>query len=285
MQKNFITFLLSVAVCALVCGCDIAPEEQGTLEAATVSWQGNTEATTLAYVATEPEYDSDVNYMGLMVQYAACGDTDALESAVKARNAKITGQNMDDKLLTVREFLDNFEQYSGFSLDKDYADEMIACCVSGDVEAGREAERRRNLKIAAMGADSERIAFDDLYLLAKVITNEAGCSWLPTEWKIAVGEVLLNRVASVEFPNTLAECVYQEGQYSGVYSSRFQNMTPFEDCVEAAIRLMNGERVLNEPSAVFQSSGRQGSGVCLKLYDELMGYTYICYSSYPELYE
>ncbi len=101
---------------------------------------------------------------------------------------------------------------------------------------------------------------------------------------MAVGEVLLNRAASVEFPDTMEECVYQPGQYAGVMGRRFQLMTPFRDCVEAAVRLLKGERVLNEPSAVFQSGCVQGSGVCRVLYDRTMGITYICYSSYPNLY-
>lgn len=286
MRKIFITFLLVGAVCVFSCGCGTA-DKQGEPRVTTTSWHENIETTMSVYAepSLKPWYDNNVNYMALMVRYAACGDMDALESAVTARNAKIIGQGLGDKLLTVQEFLDNFERYAGFSLETDYMAEMINCCVTGDIETGRRAEVSRNLKLNAMGSNDPRIVFDDLYLLAKVITSEAGCSWLPMDWKMAVGEVLLNRVDSPEFPDTIYECVYQEGQYSGVNSSKFQNMTPFEDCVEAAVRLMSGERVLNEPSAVFQSNGRQGSGVCLELYDEIMGYTYICYSSHPELYD
>lgn len=285
MRKIFITFLLVGAVCVFSCGCGTA-DKQGAPRATTTSWHENVETTMPAYAKpSKPVYDNKVNYMALMVRYAARGDMDALESAVAARNAKIIGQGLDAKLLTVQKFLDNFEQYAGFSLETNYMAKMIDCCVTGDIEMGREAEASRNLKINATGSNDHCIAFDDLYLLSKVITSEAGCSWLPMDWKMAVGEVLLNRVDSPEYPDTIYECVYQKGQYSGVNSSKFQNMTPFEDCVEAAVRLMSGERVLNEPSAVFQSNGRQGSGVCLELYDEPMGYTYICYSSHPELYD
>lgn len=305
MRKNFITFLLTVAVCALVCGCDIAPEKQGTLEAATASWQGNTEATPLAYVATEPEYDSDVNYMGLMVQYAARGDTDALDAAIAARNAKIIDQGLDCEELTLESFLDNYEHYAGFSLDVDYSAQMKQCCLSGDIEAGREAASKRNLKLKALGEldnaeiifddgydiariigmRSAEINFDDLYELSKIITAEAGSSWLSTEWKMMIGEVVLNRVASVEFPNTIYEVIHQKGQYANANTSYFSNLQPFEDCVTAAIRLLNGERLINDESVVFQSGKRQGGGTYLELYDSYYGYTYLCYSSYPELYE
>lgn len=286
MRKFFVALLLAVAVCALSCGCGTA-NEQGGPEGPIAGRCEGVEATALMHVRPlpEPEYDSSVNYMAAMIQYAARGERSALEAAVTARNAKIAGEGLEYEPLTVQEFLDNFEQYAGFSLGKDYLDEMITCCVAGDIEAGRATEISRNLKMDAMGSDEVRIAFDELYLFAQVITNEAGCSWLPMNWKMAVGEVLLNRVASPEFPDTLYECVYQKGQYSGVNTDKFKNRAPFEDCVVAAVRLLNGERVLNEPSAVFQANGRQGSGVCLELYDEKMGYTYICYSSHPELYE
>ena len=107
---------------------------------------------------------------------------------------------------------------------------------------------------------------------------------MPFEWKLAVGEVVINRVDSPEFPDTIKEVIHAEGQYANANTDYFKNLTPFEPCVEAAARLLSGERVLNEPSVVFQSGGVQGSGVYLELYSSYYGYTYLCYSSYPELY-
>ena len=98
-----------------------------------------------------------------------------------------------------------------------------------------------------------------------------------------VGEVVLNRVASVEFPDTVLEVIHQKGQYSG--ASGLKYLTPYESCVEAASRLLNGERLINDPSVVFQSNHRQGSGTYLELYDGYLGYTYLCYSNHPEYYE
>lgn len=169
--------------------------------------------------------------------------------------------------------------------DEDYMALMVESCLNGDVESGRRAESDRNAKIAALGLDVPEIGFDDLYELSKIITNEAGSYWLPMDWKMMVGEVVLNRVASVEFPNTIAEVVHQRGQYSGANSKRFEELVPFADCVEAARRLLSGERPINDPSVVFQSNYRQGSGTCLRLYDSHLGYTYLCYSNYPELYQ
>lgn len=160
---------------------------------------------------------------------------------------------------------------------------MCECCLTGDVERGRIAENERNNKIDTYNLSDSKVSFDDLYELSKVITSEAGSDWLPMEWKMMVGEVVLNRVASVEFPNTVLEVIHQKGQYSG--ASKLKSLTPYESCVEAAARLLGGERLINDISVVFQSNHRQGSGTYLELYDNYLGYTYLCYSEHPEYYE
>lgn len=89
MRKIFITFLLVGAVCVFSCGCGTA-EKQGEPRVTTTSWHENVETTMPVYAepSLKPWYDNNVNYMTLMVRYAARGDMDALESAVTARNAK-----------------------------------------------------------------------------------------------------------------------------------------------------------------------------------------------------
>ena len=98
----------------------------------------------------------------------------------------------------------------------DYMELMIQAVMKGDTEAGAEAEAARNEKIKALGLDYDEVTFDDLLLLSRVIYREAGSNWLSEEWKMSVGEVVLNRVASEEFPNTVREVVMQPGQYGGL---------------------------------------------------------------------
>ena len=269
MRKLFTIFPLCIVLCLLTGGCSTADanEENYEEEIATVS------------------YDNNTDYMSLMVQYAAAGNMDALGAAVTARNEKIANQQLGYEQLSVDEFLNNYESYAGFSLDTDYMSQMVSCCLSGDVAGGLEAERLRNLKNDTLNLDVTKVSFNDLYLLSKIITSEAGSNWLSMEWKMMVGEVLLNRVASPEFPDSIEECIYQTGQYYSRGNQYFANLLPYEDCVEAALRLLNGERIINDGSVVFQANFRQGSGTYLKLYDQQLGYTYLCYSSYPELYE
>ena len=68
--------------------------------------------------------------------------------------------------------------------------------LADDREAGLAAAEGWN-------ADESRppLDYDELRLLAKLITWEAGSHWLTDELRLGVGEVALNRVASPEFPD------------------------------------------------------------------------------------
>lgn len=173
---------------------------------------------------------------------------------------------------------------AAYTPEEDYMEQMICAVMANDSEAGKAAQRIRDEKIAAEGLDYERVEFEHLQMLSKIIQAEAGSGWLGEEWKMAVGEVVLNRIASPEFPNTMREVLEQPGQYYGKNSSFFQKLKPSRESVVAAMKLLEGERVLNEPSVVFQANFRLGSGVFLELRDKALGSTYLCYSSHMELY-
>ncbi len=177
-------------------------------------------------------------------------------------------------------------------IQRDYAAEsqallekMEAACLSGDHEAGRAAGDRRREIIESQALDEGIFTYDNLYLLSKLITAEAGSSWLGQDWRLRVGEVLLNRVASPEFPDSIEEVLYQPGQYYSRSNRYFQELEPYDYCVEAASRLLCGERIINDPSVVFQANFIQGSGIYLCMEDRLLGNTYLCYSNHPDLYE
>jgi spore germination cell wall hydrolase CwlJ-like protein len=173
---------------------------------------------------------------------------------------------------------------AAFDEDVDYMSVMIVAATTGDIEAGRAAEQARNAKIAELGTNHMTIAFDDLFLLSKIIYAEAGSAWLSMDWKMCVGEVVLNRVASPEFPNTIAEVLAQPGQYYGSNSSYFNRLLPSEVCVVAAQRLLEGERVMNDETVVFQANFTQGGGIHTALYDSALGWTYFCHSARPWIY-
>lgn len=81
----------------------------------------------------------------------------------------------------------------------------------------------------------------DRDLLAAIIQCEAGGE--PWEGKIAVGAVIMNRVCSEAFPNTVAGVVYQSGQFQPVASGRLAIRLAEganDECYRAADAVMSG---------------------------------------------
>lgn len=89
----------------------------------------------------------------------------------------------------------------------------------------------------SMGAPAERA--DDVQLLARAINGEARGE--PYEGQVAVGAVILNRVASSSFPNTVAGVIYQPGAFTAVSDGQIN--VPIDSkstVVKAARDALNG---------------------------------------------
>jgi len=132
---------------------------------------------------------------------------------------------------------------------------------------------------------TNEISYTDLLNLSRIMAAESGENW--PDWAImAIGEVVMNRVASPEFPDTITEVLYQKGQYEPVYKNSWSQLRPDERTVRLAFDLLKGERVLNDPTIVFQALFEQGSSTATTYGDvALNNTTYFCRSNYPELYE
>ena len=87
------------------------------------------------------------------------------------------------------------------------------------------------------GAGTGSYTESDVYLLAKAIYAEArGEEYIG---KVAVGAVVLNRVKSAEFPNTISGVVYQPWAFTAVFDGQI-GLEPDEECMRAARDAING---------------------------------------------
>jgi len=90
---------------------------------------------------------------------------------------------------------------------------------------------------SASAAASAGIVSADHRLLSKLVYAEArGESY---KGQVAVAAVVLNRVASSEFPNTISGVVYQSGAFSCVSNGSINN-TPDASSIRAALDALNG---------------------------------------------
>ena len=87
---------------------------------------------------------------------------------------------------------------------------------------------------SSSGTDSSS---SDVYLLARCVYGEArGESY---KGQVAVAAVVLNRVRSSSFPNTISGVIYQPGAFSVVSDGQI-NLTPNDTALKAARDAMNG---------------------------------------------
>lgn len=134
--------------------------------------------------------------------------------------------------------------YSG-SVDGIYGSKTLSAVKKFQSKNGLTADGIAGPKtLAAMGitsssnnTTSSASNKNDLTLLSKVIYSEARGE--PYKGQVAVGAVVLNRVASSSFPNTIAGVVYQSGAFDAVSDGQI-NLQPDETARKAAQDAING---------------------------------------------
>ena len=77
----------------------------------------------------------------------------------------------------------------------------------------------------------------EIDLFTRIVNAEAGNE--PYAGKLAVASVILNRMESSEFPNSLQGVVYQSGQFSPVSDGSI-NKIPNQDSIAAVNQILNG---------------------------------------------
>ena len=87
------------------------------------------------------------------------------------------------------------------------------------------------------GAATASYHDSELYTLARLVHAEARGE--PYVGKVAVAAVVLNRVRSAAFPNTISGVIYQAGAFDCVEDGQI-NLAPDSDSIRAARDAMNG---------------------------------------------
>ena len=119
--------------------------------------------------------------------------------------------------------------------------------------------------VSADETESEEMSREidsDLFDIAHLMMGEAG--YTDSTERRLTASVLLNRVDSAKFPDTIGECLYQEGQYTTV--GPFW-MEPTSECWKDAEELLTqwyetGDTDLPE-DVLYQARGPQGYGTHL----------------------
>jgi hypothetical protein len=116
-----------------------------------------------------------------------------------------------------------------------------------------------------LAEEMSREVDSDLFNVAHLMMGEAG--YTDSQERRWTASVLLNRVGSDKFPDTIGECLYQPGQYITVRDGGPFWMEPTEECWNDAEELLTqwyetGETDLPE-DVLYQSRGPLGYGTYL----------------------
>ena len=146
---------------------------------------------------------------------------------------------------TIQTKLKRWGYYNG-SVDGIYGSQTLAAVkkfqrkngLTVDGIAGkRTLEAMGIFNSSSSSSSSGATSSSDLNLLSRLVYGEARGE--PYTGQVAVAAVVLNRVRSSSFPNTVAGVIYQKGAFDVVSDGQI-NMTPKETAKKAAQDALNG---------------------------------------------
>lgn len=144
---------------------------------------------------------------------------------------------------TIQEKLKRWGYYSG-SVDGIYGSQTVSAVkkfqkkngLTVDGIAGTQTLKAMGITSSSSSSSSSNNS-SNVNLLARVVYGEARGE--PYTGQVAVAAVVLNRVKSSKFPNTISGVVYQNGAFDAVADGQI-NMTPDATAKKAAQDALNG---------------------------------------------
>lgn len=184
------------------------------------------------------------NWTELALQLIAALMTFALFfSFVRADAAVVAWGDKGDQVTLIQQKLKQYGYFSG-AVDGVFGKQTYDAVVW--------FQRKNGLKVDGVVGESTAAALgvtltgsvsaagyneSETYLLGRLVHGEARGE--PYVGKVAVAAVVLNRVKSPSFPNTISGVIYQSGAFDAVADGQI-NLTPDEDSLRAARDALNG---------------------------------------------
>lgn len=158
----------------------------------------------------------------------------------------------------------NIDGIYGKITERAVIDFQIAHSIRIDGIAGPETQKVLNGStiVSREGTSSKNYNSDHIYWLARIIEAEA--SGEPYQGKVAVGNVVLNRVNSKDFPNTIYSVIFEYygsiPQFSPVADGTIYN-TPSQESMNAAKDALNGVKPVGNSTYFFNPNKAAGAWI------------------------
>ena len=195
-------------------------------------------------------------------QIAVLQDAETEQIAIQTVEETVTETAVEE---TVTETVNETQQAPAEEAVVAYTEEVQVAEDNGDNSADGGSEEGIVLEEEAVPLAAEIV--EDSYevkLLAALIQCEAGGECY--EGQVAVGAVVMNRVADPRFPETIAEVIYQPGQFTPVKHGKVDRVLAsgniYESCLEAAREAVSG--VSNVGTATRFRRGTRADGIVIQ---------------------
>ena len=181
-------------------------------------------------------------YITICIMAVFCIVFFAFENNSKRADISVEAALTTSQVKTVQTKLKNWGYYSG-SVDGIYGAKTKSAVKSFQKKNGLAVDGVVGPKTAAAlgisltSSKSQTQTSSDLYLLAKCIHAEARGE--PYAGQVAIGAVILNRVNSSKFPNTISGVIYQPYAFTAVSDGQI-NLEPNQTAYNAARDALNG---------------------------------------------
>ncbi len=194
-----------------------------------------------------------INVAELRVRKSASTDSKVLGSVDKGKSYRVL--NIQEGWLEIR-----FEGDSGFIASEyaaiDYSfdnaisieEERAAIAEQERLEAERKAaEEAKKMTIETTYGSGITLSEADIVLMSAVVQNEAGGS--SYENKLAVANVILNRLKSGRWGSTINDVIRAKGQFSGANNGKIDSIVaagPKNHCREAVMDALAGKNNIGD---------------------------------------
>lgn len=248
-------------------------EEAQAEDAQDSSWSDKVAANVLTYANIREGADVSSQCIGRLPSGAVATVVGNDEGWLQVTSGEVNGYIREDLVVSGDEARNLYEAMYGAgdisaeAVTVDAEAEAAAAAQASQVSAeavqpeqGQAAEETEADSSQA-AAQEVSVSTSDLDLMAAIIECEAGGE--SYEGKVGVGAVIMNRIRSGEFPNTLSEVIYQSGQFEPTWTGKLSNVLSrgaSEACYAAAQDVFAGANTIGD-RLFFHAGG--GSGLTI----------------------
>lgn len=253
MKERMRRVLCCIGTVGVMMTMGAMPAMADTLDAS-YNWDDKAAANVVTYANIRESADADSNCVGRLPSGAVATVVGAENGWVQICSGEVEGYVREDLLLYQDDARDLYEALHGEG-------EVTAEAVTPEEVVTSEESVSTDNEQEETTAAVSNVSNSDLDLMAAIIECEAGGE--SYEGKIGVGAVILNRMRSSEFPNTLSEVIYQSGQFEPVWTGKLASVLSRganADCYAAARDVFAGANTIGE-RLFFHAGG--GSGLTI----------------------